>query len=86
MGTRCTVGQWGLISGYGLPSRCLGGVEFTLVSGDGDMGFPGRLIAKAVYTLVNSALQLEYSATTDKATVVNLTNHAYFNLRGDDEG
>ncbi len=62
------------------------GVEFTLVSKDGDMGFPGTLTAKVKYTLSGSTLRLDYSATSDKATVVNLTNHAYFNLRGDDQG
>jgi aldose 1-epimerase len=63
-----------------------GGVELTLVSEDGDMGFPGTLTVKARYTLAGDALRIEYSATTDKATVLNLTNHAYFNLNGDDEG
>lgn len=63
-----------------------GGVEFTLVSPDGDMGFPGTLTAKIRYTLAGGALRLDYSATTDKPTVVNLTNHAYFNLHGDDQG
>jgi aldose 1-epimerase len=62
------------------------GVEFTHVSPDGDMGFPGTLTAKVRYTLAGSALRLDYSATTDKATDVNLTNHAYFNLHGDDAG
>jgi aldose 1-epimerase len=62
------------------------GVEFIHVSPDGDMGFPGTLTAKVRYTLTGDTLRLDYSATSDKATVVNLTNHAYFNLRGDDEG
>jgi aldose 1-epimerase len=62
------------------------GVELTLVSADGDMGFPGTLTAHVTYTLVGGALKIDYSATTDKATVVNLTNHAYFNLNGDDAG
>jgi aldose 1-epimerase len=62
------------------------GVEFTLVSPDGDMGFPGKMTAKVKYTLAGGTLRLDYSATSDKPTVVNLTNHAYFNLRGDDVG
>ncbi len=60
-----------------------GGVEFMLVSPDGDMGFPGTLTVTARYTLAGSALKLEYTATTDKTTVVNVTNHAYFNLAGE---
>jgi len=63
-----------------------GGVEFTLVSPDGDMGFPGTLTSTVRYTLKGTTLHIEYTATTDKATVVNLTNHAYFNLHGDDQG
>jgi aldose 1-epimerase len=61
-----------------------GGVEFVLVSPDGDMGFPGTLTAKVRYSLNDDVLRIEYSAMTDKPTVVNLTNHAYFNLSGDD--
>ena len=60
------------------------GVELTLVSADGDMGFPGTLTAKVSYTLLNNELSIHYEATTDKPTVVNLTNHSYFNLSGDD--
>ena len=62
------------------------GVEFTHISPDGDMGFPGPLTAKVKYTVSGGALRIDYYATTDRATVVNLTNHAYFNLRGDDIG
>ena len=62
------------------------GVEFTLVSPDGDMGFPGTLTAKVKYTVSGHTLRLDYSASTDKTTIVNLTNHAYFNLHGDDQG
>lgn len=54
-----------------------------LVSRDGDQGFPGRVIATVTYDLVEPAtLRLRYSATTDKPTPINLTNHAYFNLDG----
>ena len=62
------------------------GVEFTHVSPDGDMGFPGSLTAKVKYTLKGNTLRIDYSATANKATVLNLTNHAYFNLHGDDKG
>ena len=63
-----------------------GGVEFTLVSPDGDQGFPGTLTAHVRYTLQGNKLAIRYSATTDKPTVVNLTNHAYFNLSGAGSG
>ncbi len=62
------------------------GVEFTLVSPDGDMGFPGTLTAHVRYTLKGDTLRLDYSATTDKPTVLNLTNHSYFNLHGNGKG
>jgi len=60
-----------------------GGVEFTLLSLDEDEGFPGNLRLRVLYTLEGGALKLEYTATTDKTTVVNVTNHAYFNLAGE---
>ena len=62
------------------------GVEMTLVSKDGNMGFPGTLTLHVLYTLAGSALHIRYAATTDKTTVVNVTNHAYFNLAGDGSG
>ena len=62
------------------------GVELTLVSKDGDQGFPGTLTARVRYTLEAHALKIEYFATTDKDTVLNLTNHSYFNLAGEGQG
>jgi aldose 1-epimerase len=62
------------------------GVEFELVSPDGDQGFPGTLTTQVRYTLSGATLRIDYTATTDKTTVVNLTNHAYFNLSGEASG
>lgn len=62
------------------------GIELTYVSKDGDQGFPGTLTTNVRYTLNGGALRIEYSATTDKDTVLNLTNHSYFNLAGQGNG
>jgi len=62
------------------------GVEMTLVSPDGDMGFPGELTLRVTYRLEGSALVIIYNATTTKPTVINVTNHSYFNLAGDGNG
>ncbi len=58
-------------------------VKFSYLSPDGDEGFPGNLAVRVTYTLTDSdELKLDYSASTDQATPVNLTNHSYFNLGG----
>jgi len=58
-------------------------VELSYLSPDGEEGFPGNLRVKAVYTLtVDNGLRLDFTATTDQDTVVNLTHHSYFNLAG----
>ncbi|TDD05671.1 galactose mutarotase [Nonomuraea deserti] len=57
-------------------------VMLALTSPDGDQGYPGALTATVTYTLADDAIRLDYSTKTDAPTVVNLTNHSYFNLKG----
>ena len=62
-------------------------VRFSYLSKDGEENYPGNLRVNVTYTLTNTnELKIEYSADTDKDTVLNLTNHSYFNLSGTDTG
>jgi aldose 1-epimerase len=62
------------------------GVELHYISKDGEAGYPGNLSVTVRYTLSGSDFKIAYSATTDKPTVLNLTNHSYFNLSGQGHG
>jgi aldose 1-epimerase len=61
-------------------------LRLTLTSPDGDQGFPGRLDVEVTYSLLESGVRIDYRANTDAPTVINLTNHSYFNLAGEGSG
>lgn len=69
---------------YDVVSHSDNRLELTLVSPDGDQGFPGTVQVRVVYSLSpDGALRIDYHAETDQLTVINMTNHSYFNLNGD---
>jgi len=70
-----------------IPAKDGQSLELSYLSKDGEEGFPGNLKVSVIYTLTDSnALRIAYAASTDKKTVVNLTNHSYFNLGGQGSG
>ena len=69
------------------PTATGASLALTYTSPDGQDGFPGTVVAKVTFTLgAKNALTIHYDATTDKPTVINLTNHTYFNLGGEASG
>ncbi len=70
-----------------IPSKDGSALQLNYLSKDGEEGYPGNLAAQVVYTLTDrNELQIDYSASTDKDTVLNLTHHSYFNLKGQGQG
>ncbi|MEV4109247.1 aldose epimerase family protein [Nonomuraea sp. NPDC049695] len=68
---------------WSIEERTDASVTLKLVSPDGDEGYPGTLTAWVTYTLEDDALRIDYAMEADAPTVVNLTNHSYFNLKGE---
>jgi len=70
-----------------MQSKASVGLELTYISKDGEEGYPGNLKCDVIYSLTNNnELKIAYEATTDKPTIINLTNHSYFNLAGHNSG
>ena len=70
-----------------LDEPSVAGIEFSLVSEDGDMNFPGKVAVKATYrVLPGNVWRIDYEATTDKTTIINPTHHSYWNLAGESSG
>lgn len=69
---------------YAIKAKTDSSVVFSLTASDGENGFPGTVKATATYTVKSdNTLDIVFEATTDKETVINMTNHSYFNLNGD---
>ena len=76
-----------VFSDKGATTNYTAGVVFSLVSPDGDMGFPGTVTCKVTYSVLpNNTWTIDYEATTDKPTVLNLTHHSYWNMAGEASG